>query len=376
MCINKILIIGGYGSFGKRLAEQLCANEALTITLAGRSIQKAQALIEKLLPISKATLIAAELDVEEENFEKKLTDLHPDLVLDAGGNIHDSRYLVANACIDSGAHYIDLSDDRRHVCDITSLDEKAKNKGVLVISGASATPGLSSMVVDHFKSHFSHIDIIDTAIAPGNKVERGNSCVRGVLSCTGKSFMVLRNGFWQTAYGWMEPRQVEFGDGVGKRWLANINNPDLELFPEWYAVKKNVYVQASLELLFLHLTMVGMALAAKWSLIRNWSNLARPVIKTSHLFKSFGTDKGAMQVVVKGLSTEGKTVRVKWLLQAFNGIGTYIPTLAALIVTEKLISGELTCSGARPCRGLFQYNDFGEHAENLGLRVESDLKIL
>ncbi len=103
-----------------------------------------------------------------------------------------SDYRVPEACIDIGAHYIDLADDRRFVCDITQLDIKANNNHVLAVSGASSVPGLSSVILDHYYPEFSQIYTIDISIAPGNKAERGEATIRGILSYTGHPFPTHR----------------------------------------------------------------------------------------------------------------------------------------------------------------------------------------
>ena len=44
----KVLILGGYGTFGARLARLLARDGRLTLVIAGRSRVKAQALCDRL----------------------------------------------------------------------------------------------------------------------------------------------------------------------------------------------------------------------------------------------------------------------------------------------------------------------------------------
>ena len=44
----KILVIGGYGNFGKRLVYRLLEHSSHTIVIAGRSALKAQLFIDQL----------------------------------------------------------------------------------------------------------------------------------------------------------------------------------------------------------------------------------------------------------------------------------------------------------------------------------------
>ncbi len=365
--LKTVLILGGYGNFGKRITENLASIENIKLLVAGRNLAKGNALVEQLKEQSVASLQAVALDINDIHFEQQLLALAPDMVLHTCGPFQGQSYHVAQACIKVGAHYIDLADDRRFVCDINSLDRSAKKHNVTVVSGASSVPGLSSAVIDHYHTEFKVINSLDIAIAPGNKAERGVATVNAILSYTGHAFEVYRQGKWQAAYGWMNSRKVDFGDIVGKRWLANVDVPDLELFPNRYNVLDEVKFQAGLELSFLHLSMQTMAWLSKLKLIKNWSVLTRPIVSTSNLFLPFGTDKGAMRVVLSGIDHQNKVIKRSWHLYAPDGYGPYIPTFSMLILARKLISEELNQPGASACVGLLSLQDFESYFDGLGI---------
>lgn len=368
MTVSNILILGGYGNFGKRIVESLSVIKGITIVIAGRNINKAESLLEKLSLIgTSAELKAMKIDIQSFQFTNQIQTLAPDLVIHTGGPFQGQDYAVAEACISIGCHYIDLADDRRFVCDITALNNKAIKKDVLLVSGASSVPGLSSTVIDDFMDQYSIIEEIDFAIAPGNKAERGEATVRGILSYTGHPFKVLNAGEWVNRYGWMSARKLNFGHVIGTRWLANIDIPDLELLPERYLGVKTVNFQAGLELPFLHLGMVLMALLAKMGLVKNWSILTRLIFNSSEILKNFGTDTGGMQINLKGLDKNKKPKSVKWVLVAEKGVGPYIPTLSAIIIAKKLITGEIDTRGASPCLGMYTLQEFDKEALPLGI---------
>jgi saccharopine dehydrogenase-like NADP-dependent oxidoreductase len=368
MTVRKILILGGYGNFGKRIVESLSVIKGITIIIAGRNIKSAENL-EAALSVKEtaAKLQTTKIDINSTQFFNQIKTLAPDLVIHTGGPFQGQGYGVAEACIAIGSHYIDLADDRRFVCDITTLNDQAIKKEVLVVSGASSVPGLSSTVIDEFMEQYSVIEEIDFAIAPGNKAERGEATVRGILSYTGHPFKVLNAGEWVNRYGWMSARKLNFGHVIGTRWLANIDIPDLELLPERYLGVKTVNFQAGLELPFLHLGMVFMALLAKIGLVKDWSALTRLIFNSSEIFKSLGTDTGGMQINLKGLDKNEKSKSVKWGLVAEKGVGPYIPTLSAIIIAKKLIAGEIDTRGASPCLGMYTLQEFDEEARPLGI---------
>ncbi len=356
--MKKVLILGGYGNFGKRIAEGLLSIPNITLYLAGRNIERATLLVQEFEARAAATLKTIQLDITAYNFESELKLLSPDIVIHTSGPFQGQDHRIPTACINAGAHYIDLADDRRFVSDITTLASQAKAKNLLIVSGASTVPGLSSTVIDFYQDNFSAIHTIDIAIAPGNRAERGEATIKGILSYTGHAFKSFNNRKWGESYGWMSPRKLDFGDIIGTRWLANVDVPDLALFPERYSVTNTVRFQAGLELPFLHLTMVGMAHLAKLGVIKNWARFTKPIVKMSELLKPFGSNIGGMQIQIKGFDKEHKHQTVIWTLYAPDGVGPFIPALPAVIIAKKLLSSELTTRGAMPCLGLFSLDDF------------------
>ena len=366
---KKILILGGYGNFGKRIVEDLSSIKGITIVIAGRNINKAQNLANSLSDTANAQLIAVSMDINSGTFSNQLSDLSPFLVIHTSGPFQGQNHRVPLACIQADSHYIDLADDSHFVCEIDKLNQKAKDKNLSVISGASSVPGLSSAVLDYYTKEFSSIDSIDIAIAPGNKAERGEATIRGILSYTGKPFASFKKGMNTSSYGWMNVRKLDFGGIVGKRWLANVDVPDLSIYPKRYNVKNNVIFQAGLELPALHFSMYFMAWLTKLRLFRNWNTLTKPIVFMSNLFSFFGTNKGAMQISVTG-SNNQQTKTTTWTLFADNGVGPYIPTVSAIIIARKLIANETTVTGATPCLGIYKLAEFTPFIKKLGLTTQ------
>jgi saccharopine dehydrogenase-like NADP-dependent oxidoreductase len=366
--IKNVLILGGYGNFGKRIAESLLGLEGVTLLIAGRSKEKASALCKEWENKSPSALVKPTvLDINSSRFEEDLRELSPFIVIHTGGPFQGQDYRVPQACINFGAHYIDLADDRRFVCDIAQLNQAAKDKEVLIVSGASSVPGLSSTVVDHYLPKFKTLESIDFAISPGNKAERGEATIRAILSYTGHPFKILRKKRWIDVFGWGESKKRNFGGSIGKRWLANIDIPDLELFPERYPSVKNVQFQAGLEVSTLHHGMSLMSKLTQYKLVKSWTPLTKLIVKASELFLPFGTDNGGMQITLKGIGIDGKNLNIDWTLYANDGVGPYIPTISTIILARKLIDNSISQTGALPCQGMYTLEEFDQYAKHWGI---------
>jgi short subunit dehydrogenase-like uncharacterized protein len=106
----KILILGGYGTFGGRLAELLRDETRLTLLIAGRSLAGATAFCAALGAKACATPLVFDRDGD---LERQLRAAAPDLVVDASGPFQDyggEPYRIAKACIALGIDYLDLAD--------------------------------------------------------------------------------------------------------------------------------------------------------------------------------------------------------------------------------------------------------------------------
>ena len=207
---KSVLTLGGYGNFGKRIVETLGKVPGLRVFIAGRSITKAQQLAEQLQSAAKATLSPLAIDITSVQFSDQLRSINPDIVIHTSGPFQGQDYHVAETCIALGVHYIDLADGRSFVTGISRLNDLAIEHDVAVVSGASTVPGLSSVVIDHYRDRFAEISELDIAIAPGNRAERGEATVRGILSYTGHPFSVFKGGEWVDVFGWMDSRHGGF----------------------------------------------------------------------------------------------------------------------------------------------------------------------
>ncbi|HRO03293.1 MAG TPA: saccharopine dehydrogenase NADP-binding domain-containing protein, partial [Terricaulis sp.] len=141
--MKRVLIVGGAGVFGRRLAEGLRATTDAHLILAGRSHARAETARAACDAHEAAALDRARVDT------KALRALKADLVIDAAGPFQGADLRFARAVIEAGAHYLDLADARDFVAAFPALNALARERGVAAITGASSTPALTHAVLDH-----------------------------------------------------------------------------------------------------------------------------------------------------------------------------------------------------------------------------------
>src|SRR5471032_3407157 len=93
----RVLVIGGYGFFGRRLVERLSLQAGLHVIVAGRSAQQAGALVADLQPTSLATLEGIALDALSDELPGELDRLRVRAVVHTSGPFQGQDYRVALA---------------------------------------------------------------------------------------------------------------------------------------------------------------------------------------------------------------------------------------------------------------------------------------
>ncbi len=361
-----VVVIGGYGFFGRRLVEGLSVHASVTVTIAGRLLTQAQTLADALQPTARATLRAVAIDIRAPDFDQHLRTLAPDLLIHTGGPFQGQDYCVARACIAAGVHYVDLADGRAFVQNIATLNDAATAAGVLVVSGASSVPALSGAAADDLTHGMASVRSIDIGISPGNRTERGLSTIQAILTYCGKR--LPSSG--ERVFGWSGTWRHTYPAPVGERLMSPCDVPDLTLFPQRYAGTPHVRFGAGLELRFLHRGMNVMAALVRVGLIKDWSRHT-PWLKTaSDWFLHWGSDVGGMHLRVEGVDADGTLRSRVWHLLAIRGDGPYVPTLAAAALVRRFLEGRLPQHGAMPCVGLLTLDDFARETDGLAITMQ------
>jgi hypothetical protein len=253
------------------------------------------------------------------------------------------------------------------------LDQAAREAGVAVIAGASTVPGLSSAVIEHFKSEFLEIDTLKYGISPGQKAERGLATTQGILGYVGRP-LKLFPGRVEPAYGWQDIYRQAYPE-IGKRWMANCDVPDLDLLPPRYGIR-SIEFSAGLELSFMHLGIWALSWLVRLGLPIDLPRHAKLLLKISNAFDGSGSTAGGMHMILRGKSLEGRDHERHWFIIAHNSHGPHIPTIPAIVLAEKLVRGGLSVRGAMPCVGLVSLEEYLEKLRAFNVVTHSEAQAM
>lgn len=356
----RVLIVGGYGVFGERLARLLADEPDTTIFIAGRSKSKAEALCARI--DARAELLPVLFD-RDGDVVATIGSLAPDIVVDAAGpfqNYGEDPYRIARASLLCSADYIDLADAPEFVAGVSQLDSIARERSRFAISGASTCPALTAAVVRHLAEGLVRVTAIEAGIAPSPRVQIGLSVMRALTSYAGRTLRILDHGKEADAVALVNSRcHVIAPAGVKPlscRLFSLVDVPDLKLLPLARPTLESVWFGAGTAPVVLHRMFV---LLARLSSIRILPSIG-PLARLLHWARrvTWGEHRGGMYVVLDGCRLDGTSVRHEWSLIAEGDDGPFIPAMAAAALIRKSLLGLRVKAGARTAFNELEYADF------------------
>ncbi len=357
----KVLIIGGYGTFGGRLARLLAGEPRLTLVIAGRARAKAEAFCASLS--SEATLVAAFFD-RDGDVARQMQDIAPDVVVDVTGPFQTygaDPYRVVEAALALAVSYLDLSDGADFVAGITQFDAQAKTRGVFVLSGASSFPVLTAAVVRRLAHGMAHVEAVTGGIAPSPYANVGANVVRAIASYAGKPVTLTRDGRKATGHTLIDTQRYTIAPPgrlpLHRIRFSLVEVPDLQVLPQLWPGLRSVWMGAGPVPDILHRALNALAWTVRLGMLRSLSPLA-PLMYRAINMLSYGEHRGGMFVSVQGTSADGQPIERSWHLLAEGEDGPLIPSMAAEAIIRRVLAGRPPPPGARSAAADLELEDY------------------
>ena len=364
--MRSVLLLGGYGGFGARIAPRLVA-EGFTVLVAGRSRERAERFCA-----GRTGMVPLALD-RDRDLAAALAARRPFAVVDAAGPFQGSSYAVAEACMAAGCHYLDIADGRDFVAGIGALDARARAAGVAVISGASSVPALSGAAARHLAAGLDEVRDVAVAISASHRAAAGASVTRAILSYVGRPVRLWRGGRWTEAFGWGERRRESFAVAgiapIRGRLVGIADVPDLALLPDRLPGRPAVTFRAGTEFDVANLALAGLGVLVRAGLLGSPEPLAPALIALQRRTAAWGSGRSGMIVRLVGMRA-GQGVERCWTLVADRGDGPEIPGLAVPILLRRLAEGAVA-PGARDAGEILALDAFEPAFAGLAIRHET-----
>jgi hypothetical protein len=366
----KVLVLGGYGTFGLRLCRLLAVDPRITLAVAGRSHALADAARQSLPRAREHEALALDRDGV---LSQALLAVKPDVFVDATGPYQaygDDRYRVVAACIAHGVNYLDFADDAAFVAGVDALDARASANGVYALSGVSSFPVLTAAVVRHLAWNMQRVRTISAGIAPSPYAFFGRNVIHAISLYAGKPIELTRGGRISVGHALVETRRYTIAPPGAlplrdtRFSLAEV--PDLRLLPPAWPGLEEIWIGVGPVPEVLHRMLNGLARLVQWRVLpslRPFADLFHAVINKVR----WGEHRGGMFVDVQGEDATGAPVQRSWHLLAEGDAGPLIPCLAIDAVLRKHLEGDLPAPGARAATDALEIEDYSPAFDRLGI---------
>ncbi|WMJ69995.1 SDR family oxidoreductase [Stenotrophomonas sp. 24(2023)] len=356
----KILVLGGYGVFGGRLARLLADLPALELLIGGRNLAAAQAFCQGYTGQPRVRA----LQVDRQQLAPVLHAERPDLVVDASGPFQEygaHRYSAVEACIAAGIDYLDFADAADFVFGVSQYDEQARAAGVYVLAGVSSFPVLTAAVLRQMATRME-IREVEGGIAPSPFAGIGLNVMRAVVGYAGSPVKLRRQGRDGHGIGLAESRRFTVAV-PGHLPLRNlrfslVDVPDLQVLPPEHPGMTDIWMGAGPVPESLH-RILNLLAKARWRLKLPSLEPASRLFYTVLNLMTFGEHRGGMYVRARGVR-DGQPVECSWHLLAEADDGPYIPSMAIEAVIRKQLAGERPATGARPATHALALADYDQ----------------
>jgi glutathione peroxidase-family protein len=357
----KVLILGGYGTFGGRLAQLLAVDKRITLLIAGRSLPKAQAFCERLVPGASRGALRFDRDGDA---LAQIRAAAPNLVVDATGPFQcygEDTYRIIKACLALGIDYLDLADGADFVAGVSQFDREARELGVLILSGVSSFPVLTAAVLRRLSQGMATLDTVVGGIAPSPYAGVGMNVIRAIASYSGKRIAMVRAGQPSVGIAMTESLRYTISP-PGRLPLRNIRFslvevPDLQVLPKLWPGLKSLWMGAGLVPQILHRMLNGLAWLVRLRLLHSLLPFAPLIYQVSNRVR-WGEHRGGMFVAITGTDEHGAAETRSWHLLAEGEDGPLIPSMACQALIERCLASRRPAVGARAATTDLELEDY------------------
>lgn len=366
-----VTVLGGCGAVGSVAVKSLAAQDVFSgIRIGDVNMGRARAIMDE---IGSKRVSAVRVSAEDPRSVRKAI-LGSDIVLNCVGPFYKSVKNILGVVIDAGINYVDICDDVDVTQEILRMDKAAKRAGITALIGMGASPGvtnlLAKLVADTFLDETESVDIFHTH---GGEPIEGEGVIGHRFHCMTIDIPMFLDGKLRYVKYFEEDgialRQTFDFPIVGKNIpLYPYPHPEQVTLPKYIRVRQVTNKGSVLPIEYYELTgnLCRAGLASKEPLQVKGKPVVPYDFAVAYIIRErdriltrtkFGTQRGAMAVVVKGRKNgRSEEYRVHMASRgAALGEGTGVPAAMGVMLMHQ---GKITAKGVLPPEGCVDPSDF------------------
>ncbi len=222
----RVVIVGGYGQVGRRLAAALQGSR--TVVIAGRRAEAAERAAAAL------GVLAAPAAVDARTGDGLAAAARPgDVVANSAGDHRDARLLRCS--IELGCHYTDLTADPLSIAAMLDLDAEATAAGISALPGIGLAPGATNVLARVALELLPEADRIDVGLLLSLADNFGPQAVEWTLDTAATPLAMEHAGTTTDVVAFRSHRRLHFG-AIGTHRVYEFGFPEQVFLPATLAV--------------------------------------------------------------------------------------------------------------------------------------------
>lgn len=215
MTRDKILIVGGYGEVGSRIAAQLEAERPGRVIVAGRHPEKARGLPARPIDLGEPDSIEGALD-------------GIDTVVAC---VRQREPHLLRAAVRRGLAYTSIAPPRITWADTEPLRAEAERTGARIILGAGLEPGITSVLVRAAADRLGAVETVESALLLSLGDTYGPDSMGFILDEVAESYTITVDGRPRAMHAFEDAKRVAFPSPIGRQRAYTMPFTDQFYYP-------------------------------------------------------------------------------------------------------------------------------------------------
>lgn len=367
---QQVLILGGSGRIGSKVAADLIAHTSAHITIAGRNLSKGVQINEHLnQQLGERTQFVATDLADLPRLQEAIS--RADLVIHCAGPFHYRDASVLKLCIEQGVNYVDVSDHPSFTRKALAYKAAAEAAGVTAVVNTGIFPGISNSMVRRDVEQLDHAEKIHLSYVVAGSGGAGVTVMRTTFLGLQRPFEAWIDGDWKIVKPYSDREVVEFPQ-YGKVGVYWFDMPEAFTLPETFPVKSVITKFATIPQFYNYLT---------WSVARWWHPKllqTKAVIEFLSYVSHFMTDVtdrfSGIGVAIRSEVTgekDGRSMQcISTMLHPDTAISAGIGTGT---VAELLLNGQLKKPGVWAIEQALPTDLFDQVMQSRGIEIQQQL---
>lgn len=227
----KVIVLGGAAFMAQPAIHYLLEKEYVQqIVLADLNVERVQRLSEQLGP----KVSAVQMNITD-RLQMQEVVKGANLVMNFVGPYFRFGTNALEAAIEAGVNYIDICDDYDVTMEALKWDERAKEKGVLAITGIGASPGITNILARLGADALDQATEVNTYWVVGDAEPSGFGALIHMFHIIEGEIPTFQEGKEQLVKAFQQDtaEEIDFGGPVGKVRLYHVGHPEPVTLPKY-----------------------------------------------------------------------------------------------------------------------------------------------